>query len=135
MKQIDVIKIKRLDKDTITIELKTINDDLSDFYNEIGCSTIDIVQRRFGGVLFDIILDDEGLFKDHEWPTSWWQDMTGKYTPNHEGLFGTLLLCHGDSEGNLVDADLEDLVAVQKASANIRTKDGDELMLLFHDQR
>lgn len=38
--------------------------DLDDYYREIGCDTIDIVVRRIGGELYDIICDDEGLLKE-----------------------------------------------------------------------
>lgn len=37
---------------------------LSDLYEALGCSTIDIVVRRIGGRPFDIVCDDEGLLKE-----------------------------------------------------------------------
>lgn len=132
-RDIDVIMIKRLDRATITCELMTIKDDLQEFYSLIGCRTIDIVSRVFNGVLFDIVLDDEGLLKANETgelPTSWWQGEG--YTPNHEGLFGVLLLCHCDEQGNLASATPFDLLAVQTCYKVLPTKHGD-LGLLFHD--
>lgn len=130
---IDVIVIKRIDRATITCELMTINDTLSTYYDIIGCRCIDIVQRSFGGLGFDIVLDDEGLLKANETgelPTSWWQGEG--YTPNYEGLFGVLVLTHHDDQGNLTSVSPMELIAVQSASKIIPTKDG-VLGLLFHD--
>lgn len=133
-RKLDVIKVKRIDLDTITCELITIRDDLKDFYNEIKCEHVDIISRRFGGVLFDIICDDEALLKDNPGlPTSWWQK--DGYTPNHEGLFGTLLLCHSDQEGNLLDATLNDLQAVNKSLGYVKTYKDEIVTILFHDIR
>lgn len=135
-KEIDVILCKRIDRATITCELTTIKDDLETFYNLIGCRCIDIVQRRFNGVIFDIVLDDEGLLKADETgelPVSWWQEKG--YTPSYEGLFGVLLLCHSDDQGNLTDATIDDLLAVQQCYRVIPTARGDTLGILFHDIR
>lgn len=134
MKQIDVVKVKRWDNELITAEIITINDDLSDFYEQIECSTIDIVERVLNGRYFDIILNDEALLDgtaDKFAPTSWWQGEG--YTPNHEGLWGTLLLCHHDNEGNLTSATIDDLEIVHSSFRTISLKDGGDLVLLFHD--
>ena len=40
-----------------------IKDDLDDFYRLLNCDTIDIVQRSIGGVVYEIICDDNGLFR------------------------------------------------------------------------
>ena len=37
---------------------------LEDFYEQLDCSTIDIVRRKIGDKVYDIICDDEGLFRD-----------------------------------------------------------------------
>lgn len=136
MRQIDVIKIERIDNATITCELMTINDELSEFYRLIDCDTIDIVLRAYNGRYFDIILDDNGLFKansENQWPTSWWQGEG--YTPNHEGLFGVLLLAHHDDQGNLTSVEPDDLMAVQECYKVIKTKQGEDFGILFHDIR
>lgn len=131
MKRLDVIKVKRIDDEVLTCELMTINDDLRDFYEHIGCSCIDIVERRFNGVLFDVICDDEALLKnDIPLPTSYWSDGKGE-----EGLFGTLLLCHNDGNGNLTDARADDLLAVQQAYRRVMTNNGDFAYVLIHDIR
>lgn len=128
------ILIKRVDRSTITCELIDLEDTLSELYRVIECRTIDIVQRSFGGVIFDIVLDDEGLLKANDenlLPTSWWQHEG--FTPPYEGLFGNLLLAHHDELGNLTSVnDITDLLAVQSCYRVIPTDKG-ELGLLFHD--
>lgn len=127
------ILIKRLDRDIITAELIDLEDELSELYRVLECEHIDIVNRALGGVIFDIVLDDEGLLKANETgalPTSWWQKEG--YTPNHEGLFGNLLLAHHDDEGNLTSCHPNELIAVYSCYREIPTKEG-PLALLFHD--
>lgn len=132
-RKIDVIIIKRLTEDTLTAELSTIEDDIHTYYEIIGCRSIDIVGRYFNNKHFDIVLDDEGLLKANETgelPASWWQHEG--YTPDHEGLFGVLVLTHSDNEGNLTSVNPEDLLDIQKVYKIIPSKKG-EIALLFHD--
>lgn len=131
--KLDAIVIRRLSREVITCTIEHIEDDIETYYQLIGCRCIDIVTRYFGGVAFDVVLDDEGLLKANETeepPTSWWQEQG--YTPAYEGLFGVLVLAHHDDEGNLTSVDPMDLIAVNTCAKLINTKDGD-LALLFHD--
>lgn len=133
-KKIDVIIVKRLTEDVLTCEIRSIEDKLDVFYEIIDCSSIDIVGRYFGNVHFDVIVDDIGLWKANETgvlPTSWWQNEG--YTPNHEGLFGTLILAHSDPEGNLTSVDPLDLLAVQSCYQVLQNTRGEDIALLFHD--
>ena len=135
-RKIDVIKVKREQPDILTAEYLTIFDDLSDFYREIDCHTIDIVQRRFKGRLFDIICDDEALLKaEPGLPTSlWFNEKREKGVPELlEGLFGTLLLCHNDGHGELTSVTPEDLIKVQQAYTIAGTSQGDSFVCLQHD--
>lgn len=45
-------------------QVLAINKDLEEYYTLLDCSTIDIVSREVNGVPYDIICDDEGLFKE-----------------------------------------------------------------------
>ena len=38
---------------------------LDDYYRLIGCSLIDITQRKIAGTYYEIICDDEGLLKEN----------------------------------------------------------------------
>ncbi len=41
-----------------------IEDNLNVFYKMLNCKTIDIVTRKIGNNYYDIICDDNGIFKD-----------------------------------------------------------------------
>lgn len=117
-RNIDVIIIRRIDEMILTAEQSTIQDSLEAYYSIIGCSTIDIVKRKIGGVVFDIIVDDWGLIKareNHELPTSIW------YKKEH--LYGTLILCHSNEEGDLTSVNPEDLFAVHRATTKYHAKE------------
>lgn len=50
-----------------TAQAMEIDDELDSFYRLLDCTCIDIARRRIGsrhGKAFDIICDDEGLFRD-----------------------------------------------------------------------
>lgn len=134
MKKLDVVKVKRIDEEILTCELMTIDDDLKCFYEQIGCRCIDIVERRFGGRLFDIICDDEALLSNEPGlPTSLWFERKEKGGKLLEGLFGTLLLCHNDGQGNLTGATAEDLLKIQQAYMEAGATDGTTFYCLKHD--
>ena len=50
--------------DEKTVKKVTIEKSLDSYYKTLDCSCIDIVTRKIGGRRFDIICDDEGLYKD-----------------------------------------------------------------------
>lgn len=87
-------------------ETKDIQDELSEYYKLIECSTIDIVVRKIAGKTYDIICDDEGLFKESPRVTALWND----FTP---ALVGNLIFAHHDAEGNmtgLTDNEIQDIM-------------------------
>lgn len=136
MKQLDVVKIKRVDNEIITCELLTIEDKLDDFYEHIGCRCIDIVERRFGGRMFDVVCDDEALLSGEPGlPTSLWfgRKEKGEREELLEALFGTLLLCHNDGNGNLTNATPDDLLKVQQAYMEAGTTTGETFYCLSHN--
>ncbi len=137
MKQIDVVKIERVDEETLTCELMTIEDKLEVFYGLIGCRTIDIVERRFGGVMFDVVCDDEALLREVVGlPTSLWfgRKEKGERTGVLEGLYGTLLLCHHDDKGELTSATAQDLLAIQRSYIEVGTgEESDIFYALMHN--
>lgn len=47
---------------------------LESYYDLLNCDCIDIARRKIGGKYFDIILDDEGLFKDKPIPAAICED-------------------------------------------------------------
>lgn len=129
-KPLKVIKISRSDNGVLGAEEVTLIDDLDHLYKEINCGVIDIIQRYIGGVLFDIVIDDEGALKNDLSPSSIWFHPYGSST--NEYLFGTLLLCHSDQDGELIDINLKDLQAVNGQFFEVRDPFGKSLNVLFH---
>lgn len=58
------IKAYLIDVEHETHKMVEIENRLEDYYRELQCSVIDIQERRLGGRTYDIICDDEGLFRD-----------------------------------------------------------------------
>lgn len=91
-------------------------DGLQDYYRHIGTDVIDIVTRRIGGEPYEIICDDEGLFK--EYPKISAIDDMGQPM-----LVGNLLIAGGvDIEGNLEPVEIEDIEYVMQFIQTMYTK-------------
>ena len=89
------------------VRVLEIKPELEEYYKLIGCDCIDIADRKIGGKWFDVMLDDEGLFReDHK--ISAINDMG-------EPMFvGNLMFFHHDGEGNLVGLTDEDIDHLMK---------------------
>lgn len=91
-------------------------DGLQDYYKHIGTDVIDIVTRRIGGEPFEIICDDEGLFK--EYPKISAIDDMGQPM-----LVGNLLIAGGvDNEGNMEPVEIEDIEYVMQFIQTMYTR-------------
>jgi len=115
--------------DTKTQELKVVmvEDELEKFYELLDCSCIDIVERKIGGVYYDIICDDEGLLTEH--PIISAVDVSsGNPEPM---LFGNLLICHNDGEGNQSELEPDDCFDIRDNLATAKTKDGKEYKVIM----
>lgn len=53
-----------------TVEKKTIPDEVDELQTLIDCRCFDITRRKIGGKYFDIVCDDEGLFRDKPVPSA-----------------------------------------------------------------
>ena len=53
-----------VDVEKETVSVVEIPDELDEIYRILNCSCIDIVDRRIGRKRFNIVCDDEGLYKD-----------------------------------------------------------------------
>ena len=82
---------------------------LQDFYDHIKCDCIDIARREIGGTYYDIIVDDEGLFKER-------LSITALNSDGQPMLVGTLLFANHDEEGNTTSLSADD---VEKIMDNI----------------
>lgn len=98
---------------------------LDSYYEHLDCSTIDIVSRRIGGRRFDIICDDEGLFKDDPRISA----LDSEYQPM---LVGNLFVC-SHADGYEISLTEEEISHVLRYAVNLPTRQHPEgLAMLTH---
>lgn len=97
-----------------------VPDKLDVFYALLGCSCIDIVQRKVGTKTVDIICDDEGLFQE---PAK----ISAIDNLGHAQLVGSILIVGtADAEGNLTSlskADADYILGKVQLLATQKVKD------------
>lgn len=76
-------------------------DTLNEYYQLLGCQCIDMVAIDVGGYSYDVVCDDEGLFREPMVPTL--------YISEEQVLFGTLAFVKIDEEGYTVGLEKEDI--------------------------
>ena len=81
-------------------------DPLQDIYDMLECSCIDVQTRTIGGKKFDIYLDDEGLFKQDNFPSIVTTDYSGKIV---EVIVGNAFICSTNEEGDMESLSEEDV--------------------------
>jgi len=87
----------------------TVEDSLDSYYKLLGCSVIDIPMRRIGGVYYDIVCDEEGLYNSDNRI-----QMIHKDT-NVPMLVGNLFICKDDGKGELKSLDNEDVEKIRQS--------------------
>lgn len=79
--------------------------DLETLYKLCDCSTIEIPYRKIGDFWYDIVCDEEGIFRENYKASA----LDEKF---NVALVGNLLFCNHDAEGDLVsltDEQIENL--------------------------
>ena len=95
--------------------LSTVHcEELDDYYKYIKCDTIDIVQRKIGNKVFDIICDDEGRFKNNPRLS-----MISIYDDYMASLVGNLIFANHDAEGNTTSLSSEDIAMIKSEAVRI----------------
>lgn len=89
-------------KDPQMTRVVEIEDSLETYYNLLNCDCIDIVVRTIGRKEFDIVCDDEGLFK--QFPRVSAVDKDCKPM-----LVGNLLFLHHNEEGEMTGLSEDDV--------------------------
>lgn len=88
---------------------------LFDYYQLIGCSTVDIVRRKIGDLTVEIICDDEAALVEH--PKVSAIDVVGQPC-----LYGNLLIASGRViDGSLTELTDGELEYVKKFLINVKT--------------
>lgn len=85
-----------------------INDELTEYYKNLKCSTIDITMRKVEGRWFDIICDDEGLFAEKP------QVSAIQKKTMSPALVGNLIFAHHNAEGKMTALSDEDVKILKK---------------------
>ena len=99
--------------------LSTVHcEDLDDYYKHIKCDTIDIVQRKIGNKVFDIICDDEGRFKNNPRLS-----MISIYDDYMASLVGNLIFANHDAEGNTTSLSSEDIAIIKNEAVRVLDAD------------
>ena len=95
-----------LDAERAHVERATIPATLGSYYEHLNCTTIDIVSRTIGGKRFDIICDEEGLFKD--------DPRISALDRDYQPIFvGNLFVCKHDGNGceiSLTDKEIDHIL-------------------------
>jgi hypothetical protein len=76
-------------------------DTLNEYYHLLGCRCIDMVAIDVEGYSYDVVCDDEGLFREPMVPTL--------YISEEQVLFGNLAFVKIDEEGYTVGLEKEDI--------------------------
>ena len=76
-------------------------DTLNEYYHLLGCQCIDMVEIDVDNYSYDVVCDDEGLFREPMVPTL--------YISEEQVLFGSLAFVKIDEEGYTVGLDKEDI--------------------------
>ena len=117
--------MKSLLIDTRTKEVRVVNPaGLEDYYNLIGCDLVDIVTRRIGRKVYEVICDDEGTFCED--PLISAIDDLGRVM-----FVGSLIITGKvDDEGELTDLTANDIRYIKKRVQHMPTRLHDDLLIL-----
>ena len=108
-----------VDVENEKVEAMEIEDELDSFYKILNCSTIDIVVRNIGGrhkKAFDIICDDEGLFKEP-------QKISAIDNLGNVQLVGNIFITGtADDNGNLTSLSASDVAYIKSRVQKMGTR-------------
>lgn len=99
---------------------------LSEWYRLLRCDLIDITERTIGGIVFDVIADDEGLLKPRA-------KVTGLDAAGQPVLVGNLVFCHSTPEGAEAGLSDEDIALLRRHVVQLTSlEDDSEKWLAVH---
>lgn len=87
------------------VEIIDIEPELDAYYAKLDCSCIDIVERKIGGKVYDVMCDDEGLFRSP-------QKISAINDMGEPMLVGNLMFFNNDGAGNLTGLSEDDLLHI-----------------------
>lgn len=96
------------------VKIVEVEKSLRSYYKILDCNTIDIVSRKIGNKCFDIVCDDEGLFKSPQKISA--IDNFG--TPR---LVGNLFIVKFDERDDITSLDQDEIEYVMKRIVKLST--------------
>jgi hypothetical protein len=99
-----MLTMLKIDADRADAQIVKVDGSLENYYKELGCRTIEILEAQINGKTYDIICDEEGTFKEDN-PIS---VVDRKGNPH---IVGSILVCHhkNNKESGLDDTEAESL--------------------------
>ena len=89
------------------VQIMDVEPDLQAYYKALDCDCIDIVERKIGGKFYDVMCDDEGLFREP-------QKISAINDMGEPMFVGNLLFFNNDGQGDLVGLSDKDIEHIKK---------------------
>lgn len=89
------------------VEIVKVENSLIELYKLLDCDLIQVVERKIGNKVYDIICDEEGLLKPN-----FQSAICTNYTEN---LYGNILIVNHDDEGNFTSLDDDEIIDINKS--------------------
>lgn len=96
--------------------------ELQDFYRDLGAEIFDITRRKIGGKMYDIFVDDMGMFRENPIVSAISRD--GKPM-----LVGNLIFANHNEAGETTDITMQDIARIMSKTVRVHTVDNDETHL------
>lgn len=105
-----------------------ISTDLETYYKILDCNLVTVTERKINGVYYDIVADDEGLFKENPIISAITEE--GK-----AALVGSLLIQRYDAEKeSAAELTREDVESIKKRIAHAEMQNGKKLKVVVLDK-
>lgn len=92
-----------------------IEDKLEEFYKALDCRTIEIPERKIAGKYFDIMCDEEGLFRDDA-------KISAISSNGMMMLVGNLMFFHHTEDGDLTGLSTGDINHIKRNILTVYTE-------------
>lgn len=89
------------------VEIVEVENSLIELYKLLDCDLIQVVERKIGEKVYDIICDEEGLMKPN-----FQSAICSNYTEN---LYGNILIVNHDDEGNFTSLSHDEIIDIHNS--------------------
>lgn len=121
------MKVFVLDTEDQSFNFVETEGGLEEWYRLLHCDLIDITERKIGGKYFDVICDDEGLFKENP-------IVSAVAKSGEARLVGSLAICNHDGEGHESGLTPDDVKIIAEKQAIATRADGETFRVIVLDE-